>query len=69
MFAMPCLCVCLSCCLHLSASVHVFTAAYACVLTVMKGLEFAAGGEFIITLIPLERYSPASPSHTYPSMY
>lgn len=30
-----------------------------CVLTVMKGLEFVAGGEFVITLIPLERYSPA----------
>lgn len=30
-----------------------------CVQTVIKGLEFAAGGEFIITLIPLEKYSPA----------
>lgn len=30
-----------------------------CVSTVMKGLEFAAGGEFIITLIPLERDSLA----------
>lgn len=30
-------------------------------LTVMRGLEFAAGGEFIMTVIPLERYSVAYP--------
>lgn len=34
----------------------------------MKGFEFAASGEFIITLIPLERDSLAYPSHTSPSL-
>lgn len=39
-----------------------------CVLTLIKGLEFAPCGEFIITLIPLEKDSFAQPSHTYPSI-
>lgn len=46
-------------CLHLPVYVWVLTHACACVLTVMRGLEFATGGEFIITLIPWERYSLA----------
>lgn len=38
-------------------------------LTVMKGLEFAVSGEFIMTLIPLERYSlPTLPHISFSSL-
>lgn len=59
----------------IAVPVHVcpsYTPACACVcsrlLTVMKGLEFAGGEEFIMTLIPLERDSlawpPTQPPHS-----
>lgn len=44
-------------CRYMVPSTPVCACKRTCVLTVMKGLEFAAGGEFIITLIPLEKDS------------
>lgn len=65
MLALQCLRMC--CCPHLFIYVHAFTGDCACALIVMKGFEFASGGEFIIILILQERYSLACPSHAHPS--
>lgn len=66
--------------LHCSICVLVRVTVYTCLsmcmrwtwrhlLTVMKGLEFAVSGEFIMTLIPLERYSlPTLPHISFSSL-